>query len=231
MGRAIALRCAAAGFDVAVHYRSSEDGAAEVADEIRALGRRAAVVQAELTDPDQAARLVDEVGEQLGPVELLVNSAAIFVSSNFLGATDDEFEDAWRRCFEVNLLAPARLARHVARRLGDGHGVIINIVDIGSELAWTGYAHYTAAKAGLAHLTRTLAVALAPSFRVNGVSPGIAQFPDDMPAEARQRLLDKTPLARPGTPDDIAESVVFLATQPYTTGVILNVDGGWSIPR
>ena len=108
---------------------------------------------------------------------------------------------------------------------------MINLVDVGASMAWPGYAHHTAAKAGLAHLTRTLAVALGPDVRVAGVAPGIAQFPDDMPAAERQELVDKTALGRPGTPEAIADAVVFLAAHDYITGHILTVDGGWSVPR
>jgi pteridine reductase len=230
IGRAVALACAHAGADVAVHYRTSADAAHEVADAVRAAGRTAAVVAADLTDPNAARALVGRALTALGGLDLLVNSAASFVRAPFLGGDDDAWERAWRVSLETNLVAPARLARYAAPALAARGGAIVNIIDVGATKAWPSYAAHAAAKAGLAHLTRTLAVALAP-VRVNGVSPGIAAFPADMPDEDRSALVDKTALARAGTPEDIAEAVLFLARQRYTTGVILPVDGGWSVPR
>lgn len=195
----------------------------------REAGRRAESFGADVTDPADAARLVEEVVATFGAIDVLVNSAAVFIRSPFLDATDDEFEAAWKQSFETNLLAPARLARAAAPVLKARRGAIVNIIDVGATRAWPSYAHHTAAKAGLAHLTRTLSVALGPEVRVNGVSPGIAMFPDDMPEHQRNALIQKTALERPGTADDIGAAVVFLASQPYITGAILPVDGGWGV--
>jgi NAD(P)-dependent dehydrogenase (short-subunit alcohol dehydrogenase family) len=231
VGKAIALACAAAGADIAVHYRSARDGALATVDAAIEIGRRAQSFQADVTDAGEARRLIDEVVATFGGVDVLVNSAAVFIHHSFTAGDDAEWERAWRTSFETNLLAPARLARLAAPSLRQREGVIVNIVEVGATHAWPGYAHHTAAKAGLAHLTRTLAVALGPQIRVVGVSPGIAQFPDEMPDDERRALIAKTALERAGTPEDVAEAVVFLAGQGYTTGAILNVDGGWSVPR
>ncbi|RMH39932.1 MAG: SDR family oxidoreductase [Deltaproteobacteria bacterium] len=231
VGRAIALACADAGAAVAVHYRSSAAGARQVVDAIRERGGEAESFAADLTAPEAARGLADAVAAAFGGVDVLVNSAAAFVRGDFVGMDDAAWERAWRVSFETNLLAPARLTRLCAQSLAARAGAVVNVLEVGATHAWPSYAHHTAAKAGLAHLTRTLAVALAPRVRVNGVSPGIAAFPPDMPEAERAALVDKTLLGRPGTPDDVAAAVVFLAAHPYITGAIVPVDGGWSVPR
>jgi len=231
VGKAIALACAQAGADVAVHFRSSREGAQETAEHVQAAGRRAEIFRADLTRADEVRALVAQVTEVFGGLDVLVNSAALFVHHPFTEGDDEAWERAWRASFEMNLLAPARLARAAAGALRARSGAIVNIIEVGATHAWPGYAHHTAAKAGPAHLTRTLAVGLAPEIRVVGVSPGIAQFPDEMPEDERRSLIAKTALKRPGTPQDVAAAVVFLASQSYITGAILEVDGGWSVPR
>jgi pteridine reductase len=231
VGRAIALAFADAGADVAVHHRASRADAEAVVAAIGSRGRRARAFAAELTDPRQAAALVADVVAELGGLDALVNSAASFVRAPFVGGADAEWERAWRVSVDTNLVAPARLARLAAPGLAARQGVIVNLLDIAAMTAWPAYAHHGAAKAGLEHLTRALAIALAPDVRVVGVSPGIAEFPHDMPEPERRRLIEKTALRRPGRPEDVAEAVLFLAGQRYTTGVVLPVDGGWSIRR
>jgi pteridine reductase len=231
VGSAIALACADVGADVAVCFRTSRDGANRTAAAVRERGRAGETFQADVSAPREAKRLVDEVIARFGAIDILVNSAAIFARHPFEGGDDAAWEKAWRSAIDTNLIAPARLARLAAPALRARHGAIVNIIDVGASLAWPGYAHYTAAKAGLLHLTRTLAVALAPDVRVNSVSPGIAAFPDDMPEQERQALVARTALDRPGTPADVGAAVVFLASQPYLTGIDLAVDGGWSVRR
>ena len=231
VGRAIAEGCARAGANVAVHYRRSESQAHQVVDYIKGLGRRSAAFGADLTDPGAARSLVADAVRFLGGLDVLVNNAASFVQVPFCDSDEERWERAWVDSLQTNLVAPARLARLAAKPLRRCRGVIVNIVDVGAQLAWPGYAHHTAAKAGLAHLTRTLAIALAPDIRVVGVAPGIAEFPASYTQEQRNKLIAKTALGRPGSAVDIAQAVVFLACQDYTTGVILPVDGGWSIPR
>ncbi len=231
VGRAISLACAREGASVAVHYRSSLEAAAAAVAEIEALGVAAQHFAADLVVPDDARRLVDRVVEQFGGIDVLVNNAATFVRASFDGGDEQAWERAWRTSFETNLLAPARLVRYAAPSLRARCGVVVNLIDVGASLAWPDYAHHTAAKAGLAHLTRTLAVALGPEVRVAGVAPGIAAFPADMPVEERNELVGKTALRRPGTPQGIASAVTFLAAHDYITGQILTVDGGWSLAR
>lgn len=222
VGAAIARELGAAGAAVAVHYRSSRSDAEALA---RALGE-ARTFAADLSDPIACARLIDEVVAWRGRLDVLVNNASVFAPLPFVGGDDDAWERAFRGSLDVNLLAPARLARRAASFLGRTEGVIVNLLDIAVAQSWPTYAHYGAAKAGLAWLTRTLAVALAPRVRSVGIAPGIASFPDDLDAAARARLVARVPLARPGTPEDVARAVRFAVESPYVTGTIIVVDGG-----
>ncbi len=231
VGRAICVAFARDGADVAVHFRTSAAEADDAALALESEGASAATFQADLTEPAAARALVERVVERFGRLDVLVNSAATFVHRPFLGGDDESWEAAWTTSLATNLVAPARLARAAAGHLAERQGVIVNLIDINATMAWAGYTAHGASKAGLAHLTRSLSVALGPDVRVNGISPGIALFPPDMPAEEQQKIIDKTSLARAGTAEDIAEAAVFLASQNYTTGTVLPVDGGWSVPR
>lgn len=226
LGKAIAEGLGARGATVVVHYASSRDGAEEVAQRIRAGGSQAVTVQADLSRSEEVARVFAQA-DALGGCDLLVNSAAIFERLP-VEAIDDA---SWRRMLDVNLSGPffcCRSAVPAMRRRGSG--AIVNIVDVGGALhAWRGYAHYCAAKAGLAMLTRCLAVELAPAIRVNAVAPGAVLFPESYGEDERQRVLARIPLGHAGSPQDVIGAVVYLATAPFVTGQILPVDGGRSI--
>ena len=137
----------------------------------------------------------------------------------------------WEELIGSNLRAPLFIAQHAAAELARHEGAIVNIVDIHAERPLKGYALYSIAKAGLAAMTRSLALELAPRVRVNGVAPGAIAWPEDgqFPDAERARILATTPLARTGSAEDVARAVHFLACAPYVTGQILAVDGGRSI--
>jgi pteridine reductase len=137
----------------------------------------------------------------------------------------------WEELIGSNLRAPLFISQHAAPELAKNEGAIVNIVDIHADRPLKGYALYSIAKAGLAAMTRALALELAPRVRVNGVAPGAIAWPDDgqFPDAERARIIATTPLARTGSPQDIARAVHFLAGAPYVTGQILAVDGGRSI--
>jgi pteridine reductase len=137
----------------------------------------------------------------------------------------------WEELIGSNLRAPLFISQQAAPELGRHEGAIVNIVDIHAERPLKGYALYSIAKAGLAAMTKALAIELAPRVRVNGVAPGAIAWPEDgqFPDAERARIVATTPLARVGSPDDIARAVRFLADAPYVTGQILAVDGGRSI--
>ena len=225
LGRAIAIGLGARGARLVVHCNQSRDAAEQTAGAIRSLGSEASVVQADLTKSAEVAR-VFAAADALGGCDLLVNSAAIF-EKKALEQIDD---DAWRHMIDVNLSAPFYCCRAAAGPMRAKPGAcIVNILDVGgTSLAWRNHAHYCAAKAGLAMLTRCLALELAPQIRVNAVAPGTVLFPESYADEEKERVIARVPLGRVGTPQDVVEAVAYLATAPFVTGQILAVDGGRS---
>jgi pteridine reductase len=228
IGAAIARRLHAAGANVLLHYRDSDKDAAKLESELNALRpRSAAKVKAELLAPIAPRALINAARESFGRLDLLVNNASSFFPVE-IGAIEGSH---WEDLVGSNLRAPLFICQEAAPELAKEQGSIVNIVDIHAERPLKGYAIYSITKAGLAALTRSLAVELAPRIRVNGVSPGAIAWPEDGqfdPAE-RDHVLATTPLARLGSPDDIAQAVHFLACAPYVTGQIIAVDGGRSI--
>jgi pteridine reductase len=228
VGAAIARRLHAAGASVLLHYRDSEADAAKLAAELNALRpKSAAKVKAELLAPIAPRALLSAAREAFGRLDLLVNNASSFFPVE-VGAIEASH---WEELIGSNLRAPMFICQEAAPELAKNAGAIVNIVDIHAERPLKGYPVYSIAKAGLAALTRSLALELAPRVRVNGVAPGAIAWPDDgqfLPAE-RERIIATTPLARIGSPEDIAQAVHFLACAPYVTGQVIAVDGGRSI--
>ena len=229
VGAAIARRLHGAGVNVLLHYRDSEADAAKLESELNALRPKSASrVKAELLAPIAPRALVSAARESFGRLDILVNNASSFFPVE-VGAIEPSH---WEELIGSNLRAPLFISQEAAPELAKNQGSsIINIVDIHADRPLKGYPIYSIAKAGLAALTRSLAVELAPRVRVNGVAPGAIAWPEDGqfdPAE-RERILATTPLARIGSPEDIAQAVHFLASAPYVTGQIIAVDGGRSI--
>ncbi len=226
VGRAIALALAERGARVAITYRSSADAALDTVADLRRCGTDAVAVPCDQRRPEQVTEAVRQVEAELGPADLLVNSAAIFERTPLEEAS---LED-WDSHLEVNLRGPWLFCQAVGPAMrARGEGAIINLVDIAAERPFTGYLPYSASKAGLVALTRGLARALAPQVRVCGIAPGAVLWPEDYPEEQKAALVEKTPLRRAGTAEDVAAAVVFLAESPFVTGVILPVDGGRSL--
>jgi NAD(P)-dependent dehydrogenase (short-subunit alcohol dehydrogenase family) len=229
IGRAIATALAGAGYAIAIHCRRSKDEAAALAAEIEKAGGHSTIVVADLADEKAVARLVPDAAKALGPLTLLVNSAAIFEPDQIGSLT----RERWDRQFAINLVAPVFLTDAFAAQAPDG-SAIVNVVDQRVFKLTPNFLSYTLTKAALAAATHTLAQGLAPKIRVNGVAPGpTLPSPRQDPVEfARQT---KTlPLARGPTPEDIARAVLFLASAHSTTGAIIPVDGGqhiaWQTP-
>jgi pteridine reductase len=228
VGAAIARRLHAGGANLVLHYRSAEAETAALETELNALRpKSAARVKAELLAPIAPRALVAAALESFGRLDVVVNNASSFFPVA-LGAVEASH---WEELVGSNLRAPLYIAQEAAPHLAKGRGAIVNIVDIHAERPLKGYPVYSIAKAGLAALTRSLAIELAPDVRVNGVAPGAIAWPEDgqFPDAERGRIVATTPLARTGTPEDIAQAVHFFACAPFVTGQILAVDGGRSI--
>lgn len=217
LGRAIALALHRAGYRVAIHYRSSRAEAEETA---------ALLGDAPLVQGDQARepeRIVAEAVRALGGLDLLVCSAARFEKAAAERLPRAQFE----QMLASNLTGPFYLMQAALPHLRASRGSVVTLLDVcGTTQVWKGYAHYAASKAGLAALTRLLALEWAPEVRVNGVAPGTVLPPPGMDAA---HLAQRIPLGRIGTPEDVARAVLFLAKEPFITGEILTVDGGRSL--
>lgn len=227
LGRAIALELAASGCDVAVHYCTSAPEADEVVNLVTRAGRRAIAVSADLSERDSPRTMVERVCAELGGLDVLVNNASVFEADPPGGFDFDH----WQAMLTVNALAPAALIEAAAGPLTkSGNGKVINLADISAERPWRTHVAYCASKAALVSLTKAYARRLAPRVQVNGVSPGIAIFPEEYSPGLRGKLIDRVPLKRAGEPRDVAALVRFLVdTTDYITGQIINVDGGRSI--
>lgn len=221
LGRAVALRLASEGADVAVHYRGSETEAAAVVAEIEKLGRRAVSMKAELTSVEEIRVLVQRVAHEFGRIDVLVNSAANFLPSSVISTT----EQIWDASLDTNLKGPFFLAQAAAPWLRRAGGVIVNFADTGGILGWPGYIAHSVSKAGMTMLTRTLAKAMAPDIRVNAIAPGTISMPGD-PPEWQQEFIKLAPLKKTGTTEDIAEAVSYLVSAKFLTGHVLVLDGG-----
>ncbi len=229
IGKAICLELARAGFDVVIHHRGSKDAAQAVAEEVRALGRRAALVQGDLSVEAEVRGIVPSAVAALGPLAVLVNNASVFEDDR-VGALERQ---TWDAHIETNLRAPIVLAEAFAAQAPDG-SCIVNLLDQRVLKPDPRFFSYALSRNGLWWATRTMAQALAPRLRVNGVGPGptlpsIHQSPDDFAAEAAA-----VPLQRAGSPEAVAAAVRWLVEADLVTGQMIAVDGGqhlaWQTP-
>ncbi len=229
VGRTLALRLAAEGYDVAVHAHTSRQDAEAVCEDIRALGRKAVCVTADLSATRDFTPLIAEARAALGPLSVLVNNASLFRDDR-VGSLS---ADLWDDHLNTNLRAPVLLAEAFAAQAPDG-SLILNLIDQRVLKPNPQFFSYSLSKAGLWFATRTLAQALAPRIRVNGIGPGptlasIHQDPAEFAAEA-----STVPLGRGTTPDELAEALLYFLRAPSVTGQMLCLDGGqhlaWQTP-
>jgi pteridine reductase len=222
VGRAIADALVDAGARVAFHYNLSAEGAEAGVARARAQGLTAAALQADLLQDEQARELAARAQAALGgDLDLLVNSAAVFDRVPF-----EEIQvDLLDRTLGLGFRAPFLLSQAAVPMLRRTRGCIVNLLDIAAERPWVGYAHYCATKAATHMLTLSLAKELAPDVRVNGIEPGAVLLPAGEAGERDARVA-RIPLKREGSPEDIAEAVLFLWRNAYATGTILAIDGG-----
>src|SRR5712691_7546838 len=213
LGRAVALRLAQEGADVVIHHRSSSAEARSAVAEIKKLGRRAVAVAADLSKLSEIKRLFEETAKQFGRLDILINSAANFLHTEF----ESTSEETWDASLGTNLKAPFFCAQAAAPLLKKNHGVIINFADVGGILGWTGYIPHCVSKASVIMLTRCLAKELAPEVRVNAIAPGTITMPGD-PPEWEAEFIKRAPLRRTGKPSDIADAVSYLLHAEFLTG-------------
>ena len=218
----------AAGANILIHYRSSAAAAIALADEFnRMRPHSAAIFAAHLLNADAPEKLVAATLLEFGRLDILINNASSFYRTPVGQITLPQWDDL----IGSNLKAPLFLAQAAAPSLRAERGLIINMVDIHALRPLKAHPVYSAAKAGLAMLTRSLARELGPEIRVNGIAPGPVLWPEgDLDEELKREIIGRTALKRHGTPQDIARTALFLAKDaPYITGQIIAVDGGRSI--
>lgn len=225
MGRSVALRLASEGADVVINYRSSKAEAEQVAARAQAAGRRAMAIQGDVSKRADVVGMFDTVEKEFGRLNILVNNAGIFFAAKFEELTDEQWDSTLNANLKSQFLC-SQIAAPLLRR--SGHGRIINLADVGGFRAWPLYTPYCVSKAGVIMLTRCLARALAPEITVNAIAPGTISFEGDAP-EIAQDFIRRVPLKRTGTPEDIADAVVFLAQSSFVTGQVIVVDGGRSL--
>ena len=220
LGRAIAEMLAACGANTVVHYNHSETEAEALADQLRKQGAKAWTLQADLADTDEAGHLVSRAVELAGPLEILVNNAAIFPDSRLADVQPDEVLASMR----VNALSPLAIGRAFARQ--SRPGAIVNMLDCRildyDEL----HVAYHLSKRTLSSLTRMMAVEFAPAVRVNAVAPGLILPPPGRDESYLKSLESTNPLECHGGPEDVAAAVRFLVESAFVTGQIIYVDGG-----
>ena len=222
IGRGIALALANAGADVAITFRSSHAEAEETAGAVEALGRRALSVECDVRSEDSVRRAIAATVTRFGRLDVVVNNAAVFETAPLEQISLEQ----WDAVFETNARGPFLVAREALAHLRSVHGRIINIGSLGGLHAWAGHAHYCSSKAALHMLTLAMAKAFAPEVSVNCVAPGWIDL-EERPGDAARRFAARTPMQRNGTPEDVAQAVLFFATGPsFITGQVLAVDGG-----
>lgn len=228
IGRAVALALAAEGADVAVNYAGSEKAAQEVAEAIRAMGRRALVVQADVSDAEAVQKMVAAVTGEFGRIDILVNNAGITRDGLLMRMKDED----WDAVLKTNLTGVYNCTKAVTKgMMKQRYGRIINMTSVVGVTGNAGQANYAAAKAGVIGLTKSTAKELGSrAITANAIAPGFIEsdMTAGLPEKNKQEMAAAIPLGKFGQPADVAQAVVFLASDwaSYITGQTLHVDGG-----
>jgi pteridine reductase len=212
---------------VAIHYNSAEKGARETLEQVRAAGGDGDVFRGDLTRGDAPESLITNVREKFGTLDVLVNSAAVMLRTPFGETTAEQ----WDNIMALNLRAPFLLTQAAAPLLRASRGVVVNIADLAAFETWPGYLPHGISKAGVVHLTKSLARLLAPEVRVAAIAPGTVLLPDNWDAGSAAHLVETTPLHRNGSPEDVTRTVLFILDSDYLTGETIIVDGGRIVRR
>ena len=230
VGKAIALALAEAGAHTVITYLGASEAAVETTRHIEALGVQALALKLDQRDAAHIDALFGSLRDRFGRLDILVNSAAIMERRPLFEITPDD----WDRVIDTNLRGPFFVAQAAARLMLEARsgapqpeaGCIVNIADLAALHPWPSYIAHTVSKSGLVAMTKVLALALAPSIRVNAVAPGAVLKPQDWSDERWRQVARRTPLARPGTPQDVAQAVMYLVRSDFVTGQLLVLDGG-----
>lgn len=223
IGQAIAIGLAESGCDIAVHYHGSASGAQETARAVAKAGRRAELLEADLSDAEAARALADRAARALQRLDIVVNSAAIMVRQPVETVTPE----SWDATLDLNLRATFFVSQGAIPHLRPAKGKIINIADVAGLEPWPAYVPHSVSKAGVVMLTKALARAVAPDIAVNAIVPGAVLLPEEWDKQSREHMRETTPLDRIGSPADVVAGVRFLlAGTDYATGTILVIDGG-----
>ena len=228
VGATIARALHGAGANVVLHFRSSGEDAASLAQELNAARPGSAVlVECDLLEVAQLPALAEAAAQAFGGLDILVNNASTFYPTPVGDITESDWDDL----IGANLKAPLFLAQATAPALHSSRGLIVNLADIHGMRPLRRHPVYCVSKAGLIMLTKSLARELGPHVRVNAIAPGPVMWPEDgVDEELQAKIIDRTALKRPGSAADVARAVLFFATEaPYVTGQILAVDGGRSV--
>ena len=231
LGRAFALTLAYQGYAVLVHYHRSAAQATRTIAEIKTFGVPAFSMQADLTQAEHIESLFLLVDSLLSPPDsklshfsVLVNSAAVMPRGDVQTLPVED----WDAALGLNLRAPFLCAQQASRRMKRG-GLVVNVSDIGAEKAWSRFPSYTVSKAALESLTRVLARSLAPTVRVNAIAPGLVLKSENVTDDEWERLVNRLPLKRSASTEEIASALEFLLKNEYITGQTIAVDGGYSL--
>jgi len=231
LGRAFALTLAYQGYAVLVHYHRSSQLTTKTVAEIKSFGVPAFSIQADLTQAEHVEALfalvdslLSQPEAQLDRLAVLVNSAAVMPRGDAQTLPVEE----WDAALDLNLRAPFLCAQQAALRMSRG-GLIVNVSDIGAEKTWSRFPSYTVSKAALESLTRVLARSFAPAIRVNAVAPGLVLPSENVSPEEWEKLIQRLPLKRAATTEEVASALEFLLKNEYITGQTIVVDGGYSL--
>ncbi|MGM9572367.1 MAG: 3-oxoacyl-[acyl-carrier-protein] reductase [bacterium] len=228
IGRSVSIALAKAGADVVINYSGNLAKAEEVQKEVEALGRKAMVIKADISSADEVSAMMKAAVKSFGKIDILVNNAGITRDGSLLMMKEED----WDAVLNTNLKGVFLCTKTAAKlMLKKKYGRIINIASVVGLIGNAGQANYSAAKAGVIGLTKTSARELAArNITVNAVAPGFIQtkMTDVLPEEVKESMLSQVPLARLGTPDEVADAVLFLASDraSYITGQVISVNGG-----